>query len=207
MLKHQRIYHRHFYSFKTIHTLKNICIYWLIYKLEAQSWANFNLILIFDALIRYIMRKIFSLVLFTLAFMACQEVYKIPPQSQVQIRFYNSETEDSQAPLLSIKGVNNDSIWMSGVTTSSFVLPLGTSGKDQFILLIDSITDVLEINYTAKLDYESMSTGFYYDYNIQSVRSSNNKIDFINLIDTVVIDSAHENIQIFINNNTGFTSN
>ncbi|MFV0521993.1 MAG: DUF6452 family protein [Mangrovibacterium sp.] len=152
------------------------------------------------------MRKILSFIFSLCVLAACEEVYDIPPQSQMQINFYNYDTEEAQQVLLSVKGVDNDSIWTSGTTTSSFVLPLGNSGSDNFVMLIDSIADTLQVNYTTELDYESMATGFYYNYNIQSVRGTKHKTDSIALIDTVVIDLAHENIQIFLNDSTGYTS-
>ncbi|MFV0365093.1 MAG: DUF6452 family protein [Mangrovibacterium sp.] len=153
------------------------------------------------------MRKILVYLVLLLSFAACEEVYQIPPQSQVQINFYSAETESSTSTLLSIKGVDNDSIWTSGTTTSSFVLPLGTSGTDEFVMLMDSVADTLQINYTPILNYESMATGFYYDYHIHSVQSTAHKIDALLLIDTLVIDIAHENIQIFLNDSIGGTTN
>lgn len=143
-------------------------------------------------------------------FWGCQEVYDIPPQSQVQINFYGVDEEEevsSKSILLSIKGVDSDSVWVSAVKTNSFVLPLGNSGVDTFELMMDSVVDQLRITYTPILNYESMSTGFYYDYHIKSVEFTSNKINEVYLIDTLVIDTAHENIQLLLNNNTGFTSN
>ncbi|MFV0291465.1 MAG: DUF6452 family protein [Mangrovibacterium sp.] len=156
------------------------------------------------------MRKITLFMGLVFVFWGCQEVYDIPPQSQVQINFYGVDEEEevsSKSILLSIKGVDSDSVWVSAVKTNSFVLPLGNSGVDTFELMMDSVVDQLRITYTPILNYESMSTGFYYDYHIKSVEFTSNKINEVYLIDTLVIDTAHENIQLLLNNNTGFTSN
>lgn len=151
------------------------------------------------------MRKILPIIGLLLAFAACEEVYKIPPQSQVQINFYKAKTEESTNTLLSIKGLNNDSIWVSNTSASSFVLPLGNSGSDSFILMMDSVADTLQIDYTPILNYESMATGFYYDYYLHSGKFTKNKMEKVYLIDTLVMDQANENIRIFLNDSTGYT--
>lgn len=156
------------------------------------------------------MKKIFGYLLFLFIATACEEIYTIPPQSQVQINFYaldeESQTISSKSTLLSIKGLNNDSVWTAATTTSSFVLPLGNSGSDTLVMMMDSLQDLLIINYSPILQYESMDSGFYYEYIIHSVMHSNNKIDAIQLSDSLVIDDAHENLQIIINDNTGYTT-
>lgn len=152
------------------------------------------------------MKHIFRLLLIVLAATACKEVYDTPPQSLAQINLYDMDTESAQSTLTSAQGLNTDSIWIDGETASYFQLPFDLSGTATFIVLLDSVADTLTINYNSELAYESMESGFYADHYIQSVSSTRNKIDSISLIDTLVITTWHENIQLYLNDSTAYSS-
>ncbi|WP_372776590.1 DUF6452 family protein [Mangrovibacterium sp.] len=152
------------------------------------------------------MKHIFRLLLIVLAATACKEVYDTPPQSLAQINLYDIDTESSKSTLTSVKGANMDSIWIDGETASYFQLPFDQSGMATFIVLLDSVADTLIISYNSGLAYESMESGFYTEHDIQWVSSTRNKIDSISLIDTLVTTIWHENIQLYLNDSTAYSS-
>ncbi len=152
------------------------------------------------------MKNTFRILFVAFIVTACQEIYQVPPSSQLQFNLYKTETESSASSLLTIKGVDNDSIWLELTIANSYLLPLGTSQSNSFHMLIDSVADTLTIYYNYQLAYESIESGFYYTYHLNKVESSKHKIDSVALIDTIVNELPHENIQIFLNDSTGYTS-
>ena len=152
------------------------------------------------------MKQIAQFFFLLLALAACKEVYDRPPQSQVQLNLYNIDDQSSRRTLLSVRGWNQDSIWIEGSQVSYFLLPLSDQTDTSiFVLLMDSVADTIMINYRTELVYESMESGFYTNHYLQWLRSTRNKIDSISLIDTLVISTWHENIQLYLNDSTNFT--
>ncbi|WP_163709195.1 DUF6452 family protein [Mangrovibacterium lignilyticum] len=151
------------------------------------------------------MKQFFQFIFILLIAAACKEVYDRPPQSQVQLNLYNIGTKGSESTLISARGLQQDSIWIDGQNSSSFLLPLSENGPSTFVVLMDSVADTITLNYNTKLVYESMESGFYYEHYLQSVSCSLNKIDSISLIDTLVISIWHENIQLYLNDSTAYT--
>lgn len=151
------------------------------------------------------MKQFFLLFILIAAAVACKEVYDTPPESRVQLGLYYTNVDNSDTPLLTTYGLGQDSIWYDAESTDSFLLPLSDSGVSTFVVLIDSVADTLQIQYSPHIAYESMESGFYYTYWIQSVMSTANKIDKISLTDTLVNENWHENIQLYLNDSTAFT--
>jgi len=152
------------------------------------------------------MKQLAQFFFLLLALAACKEVYDRPPQSQVQLNLYNIDDQSSRRTLLSVRGWNQDSIWIDGSQVSYFLLPLSDQTDTSiFVLLMDSVADTIMINYRTELVYESMESGFYTNHYLQWLRSTRNKIDSISLIDTLVISTWHENIQLYLNDSTNFT--
>lgn len=152
------------------------------------------------------MKYIPGILLLLIAAVSCKEVYDTPPESRVQIGLYYSNEDNTDTPLLTTYGLGMDSTWYDAYETSSFYLPLATTGTSTFVVMIDSVADTLTINYTPQLAYESMESGFYYTYWLKSVSSTSHKIEDISLTDTIVNETWHENIQLYLNDSTGYTS-
>jgi len=151
------------------------------------------------------MKQIFRLLALCLVFAACKEVYDRPPQSRVQVNLYGYETKKAGTYLVSVHGINRDSLIADARRTNQLLLPLDQSGSLTFALLIDSVADTITINYESKLAYESMESGFYTEHQLLSVQNSRNKIDSISMVDTLIISTWHENIQLYLNDSTAFT--
>jgi len=143
--------------------------------------------------------------LFLLA-IACKEVFEVPPQSRAGVGLYYLNDANTGTPLISVHGLGHDSMWYDGINTGSFYLPFSETGTSTFVLLIDSVADTLQIEYKPRIAYASMESGFYYTYWIDKVMSTGHKIERINLTDTIVNSEWHENIQLYINDSTAFTS-
>lgn len=151
------------------------------------------------------MKHIPGILLFLLALVSCKEVYDRPPQSQAQIYLYDA-TPTALSARVTVQGYQNDSVWIEDEDLTYFNLPLDQNNTEAiYILLLDSVADTLIINYNSKLVYESMESGFYTEHYIQSLRSTAHKIDSIALIDTLVISTWHENIQLFLNDSTNLS--
>ncbi|PTN08772.1 DUF6452 family protein [Mangrovibacterium marinum] len=151
------------------------------------------------------MKQFFFSIILIVATVACKEVYDTPPESRVQLGLYYTNEDNSDTPLLTTYGLGQDSIWYDAENTDSFLLPLSDAGVSTFVVLIDSVADTLQIQYTPQVTYESMESGFYYTFWIQTVMSTANKIDKIFLTDTLVNENWHENIQLYLNDSTAFT--
>ena len=152
------------------------------------------------------MKHIFQFLILLFIAAACKEVFDRPPQSLVQVGLYGIDTQTALSTLVSIHGLNQDSVWIDGESLSVFQLPLDQSGQAIFVLLMDSVADTITINYSSELAYESMESGFYTTHNIQSFSNTWNKIDSVSVTDTVVISTWHENIQLYLNDSTAVTS-
>jgi hypothetical protein len=151
------------------------------------------------------MKQFFLLFILIVAAVACKEVYDTPPEARVQLGLYYTNEDNDNTPLLTTYGLGQDSIWYDAESTDSFLLPLSDSETSTFVVLIDSVADTLQIQYSAQIAYESMESGFYYTYWIQKIMSTANKIDRILLTDTLVNENWHENIQLYLNDSTAFT--
>lgn len=152
------------------------------------------------------MKHIPGILLLIVALVSCKEVYDRPPQSLAQVNLYNDTTLKARTTRVTVKGYQNDSTWIKNENLAYFQLPLDQNVNEAvYILLMDSVADTLIINYNSKLVYESMESGFYTEHYIQSFSTTANKIDSISLIDTLVISTWHENIQLYLNDSTNLS--
>ncbi|RKD91532.1 DUF6452 family protein [Mangrovibacterium diazotrophicum] len=152
------------------------------------------------------MKQLAQFFFLLLALAACKEVYDRPPQSQVQLNLYSIDDESSLTTLVSVYGLDQDSIWIDSSSVTYFQLPLNDdSDTSIFILSLDLVNDTIMLKYDTELVYESMESGFYTNHYLKWIRSTSNKIDSISLIDTLVISTWHENIQLYLNDSTNIT--
>lgn len=142
--------------------------------------------------------KHFLSILLVLAMAACEETFDNPPRSELvaQIRFSSGTQQDN--PFLSVYGLEQDSIWISQVQTNAFNLPLSTAESSSFAVLLDSIADTLIIAHENTINYESLESGFYYEYRIKEISHTFNRIDSIVVLDSAVTQTWNENIILYI---------
>jgi len=145
------------------------------------------------------MKQLFSAILIFLILAGCKETFDTPPQAQLVVKVsYTSETT-SEVPVISAYGAGQDSIWIYQETTSEFNLPLSINESSSFVVLFDSIPDTLTIFHESTLNYESIESGFYYEYWIKNIRHTYNRIDSVVVLDSAVTQFWNENIELYIN--------
>ena len=144
------------------------------------------------------MKQIAFLILFILVATACKEVFDIPPQSRVKANLLNSKTKETISSVVTIKPVEHDSIFYNAESTATFILPLSPELSTSFQVTFDSVIDTITFYHTATTRYESMESGLYYEYKLKQVSSSLNRIASIQITDSLVTNTLHENIKIYI---------
>jgi len=78
------------------------------------------------------------------------------------------------------------------------LLPMTIKDTTRFIIWLDSKSDSITFVHETTRKYDSMETGFYYEYKLQSVRFTQNRIDSVEIIDSLVTTKWNENIKLYI---------
>ena len=144
------------------------------------------------------MRQFFSLIMIILTIAACEETFDKPPRSELVAQVKFSSGAENADPFISVYGVGQDSIWISQVQTKEFNLPLSTLESSSFVVLFDSIADTLTIVHENTINYESVESGFYYEYWIKDIRHTFNRINSLVVLDSAVTQTWNENITLYI---------
>ncbi len=145
------------------------------------------------------MKKLTLLISYLIVFAACKEVFDIPPQSRIKATLYNSTTKKTIDPVITIKPVGYDSLFYDNdESNGSFVLPLSPEQTTSFRVTFDSVIDTITFSHSTNTQYESMETGFYYEYTLKQVYFTKNRISSIQITDSLVTNILHENIKIYI---------
>ncbi|MGV8138742.1 MAG: DUF6452 family protein [Mangrovibacterium sp.] len=144
------------------------------------------------------MRHFFSLVMIILAIVACEETFNNPPRSELVARVEFSSGAANPDPFISVYGAGQDSIWISQIQTREFNLPLSTLESTSMVVLFDSIADTLTIVHENTINYESVESGFYYEYWIKNISHTFNRIDSLVVLDSAVTQTWNENIKLYI---------
>ena len=144
------------------------------------------------------MKRLLYLIFILMIFAACKEVFEAPPQSLLQASFYNSTTKKSVSSLITVQGVGSDSLWVDETNMTEVLLPLTITDTTRFIIWLDSKSDIITFVHKTTRKYDSMETGFYYEYKLQSVRFTQNRIDSVEIIDSLVTTKWNENIKLYI---------
>ncbi len=145
----------------------------------------------------------FTAVLLTV--ISCEETYDTPPRPSAGIVFSYTSGADS-TPVITAYGLDIDSILVQEEETDEVSLPLSLADSSTFVLLIDSIADTLTIYHTNTLNYESIESGFYYDYMITGAKHTYNRIDSAEILNDTVTTSWNENIRLYLNDLPSDTS-
>jgi hypothetical protein len=144
------------------------------------------------------MKRILFLIIVLYAFYACEEVYEDPPQALVEAMFIDTKTNQPIYSMVSVKGIGQETNWVNDTLVKGMILPLSPDTITRFSISFDSKTDTLTFTHDTFKQYDSMETGFYYDFKIKSVSSTNHRIDLIVITDSLVTKIWHENIKIYL---------
>jgi hypothetical protein len=129
---------------------------------------------------------------------ACKEVYEAPPQAMLQASFYNSTTNKPVSSQATVQGIGLDSLLVYETSINEVLLPLTVKDTTHYIIWFDSKSDFITFIHETTLKYASMESGFYYEYKLRSVGFTQNRIDSVEIIDSLVTTKWHENIKLYI---------
>jgi hypothetical protein len=144
------------------------------------------------------MKRFFYLISFLAAFSACEEVYEDPPQSLAQAKFLNSETNAAISSSITVWGIDMEEAWVKDTLLSGIILPLSPNDTTRFLISFDSTVDTLTFVHETFQKYDSMETGFYYEFKIKSVGFTQNRINDLEITDSLVTKNWHENILLYL---------
>ena len=143
------------------------------------------------------MKRFLYLICILIVGFACKEVFEVPPQALLQASFLNSSTKKALTSKVAVQGIGRDSLWVYD-SLKEIVLPLSTNDTTSYIISLDSIIDQITFIHSTTQKYASMETGFYYEYKLQSIDYSHNRIDSIQITDSLITKDWHENIKLYI---------
>ena len=144
------------------------------------------------------MKQIAFLIFILIAASACKEVFEAPPQSMFKATLLNSTTEETIQSVVSVQGIGLDSLFYKDATLSSILLPLSSDEKTSFLISFDSTVDTVTFVHKNIITYESMDMEFYNEFKLQAVDFSRNRIDSVQITDSLVTKTWHENIKLYI---------
>ncbi|MGE5395866.1 MAG: DUF6452 family protein [Candidatus Saccharibacteria bacterium] len=144
------------------------------------------------------MKQFVYLIGFLLLALACKETFEAPPQSLLVASIYNSKTNKTMSPVATAQGVDNRMVLFGDTTVSSILFPLTFKDTTRYIVWLDATSDSLTFVHQAIKKYDSMETGFYYEYKLLSVRFTSNRIDSVKITDSLVTKKWNENIKLYI---------
>jgi hypothetical protein len=144
------------------------------------------------------MKRIIYLIGILIAVAACKEVFEKPPQSLLQASFLNSSTKKAIELKVTALGMGLDSLWIYETSLQKILLPLSPKDTTSFIISFDSTIDTITFFHETHPTYESMETGFYFEFKLDSIDFTQNRIDSIQISDRLVTPNWHENIKLYI---------
>lgn len=144
------------------------------------------------------MKRIAYLIFMLMVATACKETFEAPPQSLLQISLLGSVTKKEITPTVSALGIGRDSLWIYEEPLSQLLLPLSASESTAYLISFDSMVDTITFFHQTNLKYASMETGFYYEYKLDSIHFTHNRIVSLQVADSLVTSKWHENIKLYI---------
>jgi hypothetical protein len=138
------------------------------------------------------------MILFLISAVACKEVFEAPPQALLKAMLLNSTTGGTTSPTVSIRGIGLETYLFKDTALSVLNLPLSANNKSSFLISFDSISDTITFTHEASMKYASMETGFYNEFKLKSIGFSKNRIDSIQITDSLVTKTWHENIKLYL---------
>ena len=144
------------------------------------------------------MKHVVYLIFFLIAAVACKEVFEAPSQALLKATLLNSATKNALSSVVTARGIGLDSILYKDSTLTVLILPLSSNNKSSFRISFDSISDTITFTHETKMKYASMETGFYNEYKLKSIGFTKNRIDSIQITDSLVTKTWHENIKLYL---------
>ena len=145
------------------------------------------------------MKRFLYLICILLVGTACKEVFEAPPQALLLASFYNSTaTNKAMSPRITLQGVGFDNILYRDTIRPNMLLPLTINDTTRYIIWLDSKRDSLTFVHETTLKYASMESGFYYEYKLRLVKFTQNRIDSVEITDSLVTTKWNENIKLYI---------
>ena len=144
------------------------------------------------------MKQFFFLFIILLVLATCRETFDTPPQPRLGVAIKYSSGA-SGTPLVSAFSQGLDSIWIKEERASTISLPLRIDNTSNLTVVIDSVADILEFTHEYTINYESMTSGFFYMWELSQIAFTTNRIDSILVHNPIITDKWNENITIYIN--------
>lgn len=144
------------------------------------------------------MKRIAYLILILIAATACKEVFDAPPQSLLQATLLNSTTDKTITSVVTAYGAGLDSLFYKDEKLNEILLPLSPDDTTRFLISFDSEVDTVTFIHETSVKYASMETGFYYEFKLKKIDYTKNRIDAIEIADSLVTKKLHENIKLYI---------
>jgi hypothetical protein len=144
------------------------------------------------------MKRFFYLISFLAALSACKEVYEAPPQALVEAKFFDATTTKAISSNITVQGIGAESIWLKDTLLQGIILPLSPNDTTSFVITFDATMDTLTFLHETFKKYDTMETGFYYDFKIKSIESTHHRVESVQIIDSLVTKDWHENIELYL---------
>jgi hypothetical protein len=144
------------------------------------------------------MKRIANLIFILFVVAACKEVFEAPPQSLLQASFLNSVTKATISPKITAWGAGHENLWVEDTVLQDILLPLSENDTTSYLISFDKTIDTVTFIHETTPKYASMESGFFYEYKLNSIDFTHNRIDSIQIIDSLVTQKWHENIKLYI---------
>ena len=144
------------------------------------------------------MKRFLYLIGFLIVVVSCKEMYEAPPQAMLGAAFLNSETGKPISPKTTVLGVGLEYLWVKDTVLQEILVPLSFKDTTSYLVSFDSIIDSITFIHETTQKYESMESGFYYEYKLRSVEFTQNRIDSIQITDSLATIKWHENIKLYL---------
>lgn len=129
---------------------------------------------------------------------ACKDVFDPPPQAYVGTSFLNSVTKKEMSSTISVWGIGVESLWLKDTVLQKIILPLSSNDTTNYLITFDSLADTITFIHRTYQKYASMETGFYFEFKLKSIDYTRNRIDSIQITDSLVTTQWHENIKLYL---------
>jgi hypothetical protein len=144
------------------------------------------------------MKRLIYAFTLVLGMMGCKEVFEAPPQALLLGTFYNSVTNQPMSPVVTLLGVGQESLVVDELTSNNVLFPLTITDTTRFIIWLDSTADSITFVHQSIQKLASVEKGFYYEYKLRSVAFTQNRIDSVRIVDSLVTTKWNENIKLYI---------
>lgn len=144
------------------------------------------------------MKRFFYLMCILTVVAACKEVFETPPQALLKASLVNSSTKDALTSNVTVLGIGLDSLWVYNTGMKEIMLPLSANDTTSYLVSFDSKIDTITFIHETDQKYISMESGFYFEFKLRSIDYSHNRIDSIQITDSLVTKKWHENIKLYI---------